>query len=231
VRAYERGEKVYTQATATTPTQANQTDNNQNGTPDYVDYLNGSYTAADEALYGVLYFKKIAGGTFSIVPVKTGGSTDGLTLLTQSSLTQYLYNANKSSLFSDTFGTLGNSSSSTTASLFNTTTGANGASITDISSEATDEIESQVDSFIKKLGCGFGGGACWSSPLNWAPLAPGSVPTVFGYPAGAMTPSTGLPVFSALTGIRVKAACVPSTYPTSALSFPGCTGLGAGGML
>lgn len=42
-----------------------------------------------------------------------------------------------------------------------------------------------------------------SFPVNWAPLAPGSVPSLFGMPLGNLTPSTGLPVFSALTGIPI----------------------------
>lgn len=39
-----------------------------------------------------------------------------------------------------------------------------------------------------------------SFPLNWAPLAPGSVPTLFGIPLGTLTPATGIPQFSSLTG-------------------------------
>lgn len=38
-------------------------------------------------------------------------------------------------------------------------------------------------------------------PLNWAPLAPGTAPSVMGFPLGSLTPSTGIPVMSGLTGI------------------------------
>lgn len=48
-------------------------------------------------------------------------------------------------------------------------------------------------------------------PLNWAPLAPGSVPTVLGYPMGMLTPSTGLPILSGMTGFPLYGpwGCIP----------------------
>ena len=46
-----------------------------------------------------------------------------------------------------------------------------------------------------------------SFPMNWAPLAPGSTPSIFGMPLGDLTPSTGLPIFSALTCMPIPIYC------------------------
>lgn len=63
-----------------------------------------------------------------------------------------------------------------------------------------------------------------SFPINWAPLAPGSSLSVFGTPLTSLSPSTGLPIFSALTGlpIQVGPVCVPvpMVWPVSPLSWP-----------
>lgn len=64
-------------------------------------------------------------------------------------------------------------------------------------------IEASIDTLVQGLGCGFGGGACLSMPFNWAPLAPGSAPTAMGFPAGSLTTSTGLPVFSAINWQKI----------------------------
>jgi len=37
---------------------------------------------------------------------------------------------------------------------------------------AIDQISDKVDTVIKGFSCGFGGGSCIATPLNWAPLAP-----------------------------------------------------------
>jgi hypothetical protein len=75
---------------------------------------------------------------------------------------------------------------------------------------------------VEGLGCGFGGGSCLSLPLNWAPLAPGTAPTALGFPLGSLTPSTGLPIFSGLTGIDALGgiiACLPSVWPISPMGL------------
>lgn len=66
-------------------------------------------------------------------------------------------------------------------------------------------------------------------PLNWAPLAPGTAPSAMGYPLTSLKPGTGLPAFSALTGMRVGPYCIPSVWPLSPLDLGNqCSGLGAG---
>ena len=47
-----------------------------------------------------------------------------------------------------------------------------------------DKMSQAADVIASGLSCGFGGGSCMSFPLNWAPLAPGSAPSVFGMPIG-----------------------------------------------
>ena len=62
-----------------------------------------------------------------------------------------------------------------------------------------------------------------SFPINWAPLAPGSAPVVFGYPLSSLVPSTGMPVFSAMTCQLVTVMCgnapctigIPTVYPAN----------------
>ena len=92
-----------------------------------------------------------------------------------------------------------------------------------LSSSNVDAINGQIDDVVKGLGCGFGGGGCINSPLNWAPLAPGSVPTLFGFPLGSMTPSTGIPMISGLTGMQMMCGyvpcCIPTVYPVSTLGL------------
>ena len=78
-----------------------------------------------------------------------------------------------------------------------------------------DAINSKIDDIVKGLGCGFGGGSCLSLPMNWAPLAPGGSPVVFGYPTGPFTVDTGRPVFSSMNYRRVGKYCVPMPYPAA----------------
>jgi len=93
----------------------------------------------------------------------------------------------------------------------------------DMVNEMTDEILWQLDEIIQWLSCGFWGWSCISMPLNWAPLAPGSVPTLFGMPMGALTPSTWVPIFSWLTGRQtscgISPCCLPSVYPANATAY------------
>ena len=88
------------------------------------------------------------------------------------------------------------------------------------------------------LSCGFGGGSCMSFPINWAPLAPGNDPVIFGVPVGdGMKVKEGLPILSALTAINVPtpAGCyqIPTIWPISPFEFTGScnTNMGAGGYL
>lgn len=75
-----------------------------------------------------------------------------------------------------------------------------------------------------------------SFPINWAPLAPGNDPVIFGKPVGdGFKVGEGVPIFSALTGRNVytSAGCyqVPTIFPASKKSFLGvCNSIpGAGG--
>ncbi len=70
-----------------------------------------------------------------------------------------------------------------------------------MSSADVDSMIASVNNIVEGLGCGFGGGSCLSMPLNWAPLAPGSAPTIFGFPAGILDPSTGIPIFSGINWV------------------------------
>lgn len=86
----------------------------------------------------------------------------------------------------------------------------------------TSALESKMDSFVQGLGCGFGGGGCIATPVNYAPLAPGATPVVFGMPVNpsALTPYTwGVPVFAAPTWCSVH----PGVWPPCAI--------GAGGLI
>ncbi len=73
-------------------------------------------------------------------------------------------------------------------------------------------------------------------PMNQAPLAPGSAPVIMGYPIGGLGPSTGYPVFSALTGNQTMCGnspcCLPTIYPMSKRALipgPACGANSAGG--
>lgn len=76
-----------------------------------------------------------------------------------------------------------------------------------LSSGNVEAINSQIDELVRGLGCGFGGGACLSMPMNWAPLAPGTAPSIMGFPIGSLGPSAGLPIFSVLTGMWYGPIC------------------------
>lgn len=116
--------------------------------------------------------------------------------------------------------------------LFSYDFGTNTVSLDGLTSGNVETIEAGIDEIVAGLGCGFGGGACISMPFNWAPLAPGSSPTVMGFPASSLVPSTGFPVFSALTGMPVGPFCIPSVWPASPLDLGRyCTDIGAGGYL
>jgi hypothetical protein len=54
-----------------------------------------------------------------------------------------------------------------------------------------DKISETLDTIESGLSCGFGGGSCLNSPLNWAPLAPGGSPSILGIPVNiaGMSPS------------------------------------------
>lgn len=100
---------------------------------------------------------------------------------------------------------------------------------------AVEELANMAENLVNGLRCGFGWGSCMSFPINWAPLAPGSAPTVFGIPLGLLTPATGIPLFSAITGMPIYGpwGCipVPVVYPASPLGYSTtCTinALGAG---
>lgn len=104
-----------------------------------------------------------------------------------------------------------------------------GMSVDGLSSGNVEAIEASIDEIVQGLGCGFGGGACISMPFNWAPLAPGSSPSILGFPADSLVPSTGFPIFSALTGVPAGPLCIPTVWPASPLDLgKWCTDIGAG---
>lgn len=98
-----------------------------------------------------------------------------------------------------------------------------------------EDISEDIDTLIEWLSCGFWGGSCIATPLNWAPLAPWNDPTLFGAPIGdGLRVDEGIPIFSALTGLPVPVTwwCieVPATFPPAIDTFDGrCfSGNGAG---
>lgn len=99
-----------------------------------------------------------------------------------------------------------------------------GLSSFDSLSEAVDDISEQMDTIIEWFWCWFWGGACFASPLNWAPLAPWNDPTLMGMPIGdGLRVNEGMPVFSALTGLQMMCGtspcCIPVVYPVSPLAY------------
>lgn len=92
----------------------------------------------------------------------------------------------------------------------------------DIDPEVSAKIEDMSQKIADGLSCGFGGGSCMSFPINWAPLAPGNDPVVFGTPVGdGLKVNEGIPVFSALTTTYITGTPIPAVWPP----FPN----GAGG--
>jgi hypothetical protein len=82
-------------------------------------------------------------------------------------------------------------------------------------SSTMQDIDSMMDNLVSWLNCGFGGGGCMNFPMNWAPLAPGSAPVVFGYPVSTLTPSMGVPLFSFPTTLYTPLWPVPVLWPGS----------------
>lgn len=72
--------------------------------------------------------------------------------------------------------------------------------------QSAQALDTMTRNLVDGLNCGFGGGGCMSFPMNWAPLAPWSAPTVFGYPLSKLSTDTGIPVFGWLT-------CLPTPIP------------------
>ncbi|MDA7494851.1 hypothetical protein N8455_00755, partial [Candidatus Gracilibacteria bacterium] len=99
--------------------------------------------------------------------------------------------------------------------------------------ENIDNVLNSVDNMIQGMSCGFGGGGCIATPLNWAPLAPGNDPTLFGMPIGdGLYVAEGIPVFSALTGFPGPFGIpIPAVWPPFPMGFPNYSTLGAGGYL
>ncbi|MBP9779728.1 hypothetical protein KBD33_03855 [Candidatus Gracilibacteria bacterium] len=83
-------------------------------------------------------------------------------------------------------------------------------------SKAVDNINSMVKDMQDGLACGFGGGSCMSFPINWAPLAPGQSPSVFGYPLNELIPGEGKTLMSGLTWMTnwcgPSTCCLPGVY-------------------
>lgn len=69
-----------------------------------------------------------------------------------------------------------------------------------LSPQAEKEIDSTLNNLADGLACGFGGGGCLATPINWAPLAPGNAISSLGEPQPKKpNVNQGLPIFAALT--------------------------------
>ena len=85
--------------------------------------------------------------------------------------------------------------------------------------ENIDHILTWVDNLIQWFSCWFGWGGCIATPLNWAPLAPGWDPTLFGTPIWDwLNIDEWIPVFSSLTWMWYWPYCLPAVWPISPLS-------------
>lgn len=80
-----------------------------------------------------------------------------------------------------------------------------------------------ADNIIDSISCWFWAWSCISTPLNWAPLAPGWDPTMFWKPIWDwLKVWEWLPIFSALNWIWVWPVCLPvAVWPPSPL-WPWC---------
>jgi hypothetical protein len=97
--------------------------------------------------------------------------------------------------------------------------------------ENVDHIMSWIDNLVQWLSCGFGWWGCIATPLNWAPLAPGWDPTLFGSPIwDGLNVDEWIPIFSAFTWMQYGPVCWPAIWPVSWLG-PWCTGKEAWGSL
>lgn len=102
-----------------------------------------------------------------------------------------------------------------------------------------DEISDWIDDIVRWFWCWFGWWSCISMPLNWAPLAPWSDPTVLWYPVWDwLKVWEWLPFFSALTWLQTMCwtspCCIPTVWPVSSLAYkpgPVCWSPSAGGRL
>jgi len=91
-------------------------------------------------------------------------------------------------------------------------------------SENVNGVLEWVDTIMQGLSCWFGWGWCIATPMNWAPLAPGWDPTLFGYPVWDwLMVGEWIPTISWLTGINVPTPVwcyqVPTVWPMSPLMF------------
>ena len=98
--------------------------------------------------------------------------------------------------------------------------------IFDSENKKVDDLTEGIDNIIEWFGCWFGWDSCISSPLNWAPLAPGQDPTLFGKPIWDwLKVWEWVPIFSAFTGQNVYTSfwCfqVPTVWPASKNTFRG----------
>ena len=88
-----------------------------------------------------------------------------------------------------------------------------------------------LENIIQWLQCGFGDSSCFASPLNWAPLSAWNDPVFMWKLVGdGLKVWEWIPVFSALTWIKVGKYCVPTTWPVSPKSV-WCSWMGAWGYI
>jgi hypothetical protein len=107
------------------------------------------------------------------------------------------------------------------------------------SSDVVHQTETILKNLTDGLACGFGWWGCFSSPINWAPLAPWNDISVLGNPYGdGLKLDEWLPIFSALTGIPIYGPwwCfpMPFVWPPSPIGYEtACQGwqFSAGGYL
>lgn len=75
-----------------------------------------------------------------------------------------------------------------------------------------DDISETIDDLVEWFSCWFGW--CISTPLNWAPLAPWWDPVLLWEPIWDwFLIDEGLPIFSALTWVRIAWKCIPAVWP------------------
>ncbi len=87
-----------------------------------------------------------------------------------------------------------------------------------------ESLSESVDDIIAGLCSGFGWGGSYTMPLNWAPLAPGSDPTLFWYPVlDGLRVDEWYPLFSTITGFQTVCwnvpCCLPAVHPVTSLAY------------
>lgn len=183
-------------------------------------YAAGSKTAAGGQSIGcAVSFNETSNPTWS----NTNGTTGiGWKILTKATFTHYALAAQNVDIRKTEAGIP--DASEPSGNPFLVRNGDGTIDISGLSRSNVDAINNGIDTLVRGLGCGFGGGSCLSLPLNWAPLAPGSAPVAYGFPLAPLTPFSGIPAYSSITWCGTH----PGTWPPCPIGAGGIYGYAPG---